>query len=247
MKRYHQERAYLLGETGSFPYPSQRPRADEIGPSDYAAAKGIPSNLLGPIAGSCLIWRGALDAVGYGILNVNGQRELAHRQIYRQTRGNIPDDQSILHMCNRRSCVQPAHLYAGSQGENNRDRELRYGGHHEKLLPLVLQTINGWRAAGYPVPNPTYDPALLGDEPLAEAQRVADENDQWYARAAEAAQYTRPAPPQARMMPGLEPPTPGHECRFTIPAGHTKLCEVCFEPVGGFPRPELDLGGPTTS
>ena len=41
------------------------------------------------------------------------------------TRGEIPEGKLILHLCHRRSCVQPAHLYAGTQKQNTEDRKVR--------------------------------------------------------------------------------------------------------------------------
>ena len=41
------------------------------------------------------------------------------------SRGEIPEDKLILHMCHRRSCIQPAHLYAGSHKQNIEDRQDR--------------------------------------------------------------------------------------------------------------------------
>ena len=59
---------------------------------------------------------------GYGI----EKSDLAHRVAYRMTRGEIPIGESVLHLCHRRCCVQPAHLYAGDAQENSKDRELRF-------------------------------------------------------------------------------------------------------------------------
>ena len=80
-----------------------------------------PTNSAAPLGGDCLLWRGPLSSEGYGI--IGGQR--AHRIAYMQVRGSasIPGHSSILHMCNRRSCVQPSHLYAGTAQDNAEDRE----------------------------------------------------------------------------------------------------------------------------
>ena len=232
MNRYHQERDHLLHEAGSCPYPGQRPSVGQVVPSDYVAVPRIPANLFGPIAASCLIWRGGLDTGGYGVLRIDGRRELAHRAVYRQTRSSIPEGLEILHLCNRRSCVQPAHLYTGSQAANNRDRELRFGDNQKKGLPLVIHTMNHWRNRGYPIPDVEHDTGILEEAPLAEARRMFGETEQWYARAWEAAEHAwddPPEQPKQSMMPGMEAPAPTHECRFEIPAGGVRICSVCGE------------------
>ena len=236
MNRYQQERDYLLYEAGSSPYSGQRPSLGRIVPSDYVAAAKNPVNLLGPIAGSCLIWRGALDAAGYGVLRINDRQEQAHRAPYRQTRGVIPEAANVLHMCNRRSCVQPAHLYTGAHAENSRDRKVRFGDHQADGLPLVIQAMTHWRDRGYPIPAVDYDPVILGEVPMANARRAMDEVSDWHERAWEAAAYTWPDPPAQPVMSGMKRPEPPHRCRFTIPAGSTQMCEICFNSESGMSR-----------
>ena len=59
---------------------------------------------------------------GYGVT----RSDLALRVAYRMTRGEIPIGKNVLHLCHRRCCVQPAHLYAGDAEDNSKDRKLRY-------------------------------------------------------------------------------------------------------------------------
>ncbi len=94
-------------------------------PSSYAAVYTPPINNSAPIYGPCLIWRHGLNAGGYGILTHGGRLHLAHRVTYRLSRGSIPPNTSILHMCNRRSCVQPSHLYVGTPQDNADDKKAK--------------------------------------------------------------------------------------------------------------------------
>jgi hypothetical protein len=66
---------------------------------------------------ACVIWSGCIQANGYG--RVNG-RGYAHRVAYEQVHGPIPRGLHIDHICRVRSCVNPEHLEAVSQKENNR-------------------------------------------------------------------------------------------------------------------------------
>ena len=123
MNKHHAERAYLL-----YLARSGIPKRRSPGPitqSNYAAVHTQPTNCPTPFNGPCLIWRHSLDTHGYGILHLNGKLYRAHRVAYEMSRGEIPKDKLILHLCHRRSCIQPAHLYAGTQQQNALDRKAR--------------------------------------------------------------------------------------------------------------------------
>ena len=124
MNKHQAERAYLLYLAKSG-IPSARRPAGPITPSDYAAVYTPPTNSPIPYYGPCLIWRHRLDADGYGTLRLDGRTCKAHRVAYEMTRGAIPEGKFILHMCHRRSCIQPAHLYAGTRKQNADDRQTR--------------------------------------------------------------------------------------------------------------------------
>ena len=123
MNKHHAERAYLL-----YLASSGIPRRRSPGPitrNSYAAVYTQPTNCPTPFNDPCLIWRHSLDTHGYGILHLSGKPHRAHRVAYEMSRGEIPEDKLILHLCHRRSCIQPAHLYAGTQQQNALDRKAR--------------------------------------------------------------------------------------------------------------------------
>ena len=59
--------------------------------------------------------------------------DLVHRVAYITTRGRIPLGARILHLCHRRSCIQPSHLYAGTAQDNQKDKEARFSEHVPRL------------------------------------------------------------------------------------------------------------------
>ena len=62
----------------------------------------------------CWVWIGAVNNSGYGYIG----RSLAHRRQYTDMIGPIPEGTVIDHLCENKLCVNPEHLQAVTQKEN---------------------------------------------------------------------------------------------------------------------------------
>ena len=70
----------------------------------------------------CWLWKGDLMYNQYGRVTVDGKAYLVHRLAYQlYYNEEIPNDRMILHSCNNRSCMNPAHLRLGTHAENMQD------------------------------------------------------------------------------------------------------------------------------
>ena len=68
----------------------------------------------------CHIWI-AGRCCGYGVIRVSGQTVRAHRIAWQLYVGEIPIGLNVLHHCDRKLCVNPRHLFLGTQIDNIRD------------------------------------------------------------------------------------------------------------------------------
>ena len=78
-----------------------------------------------PATNGCVEWVGRRDRQGYGYMAlVRDGIELkvkAHRAAFEQAHGPLDACQCVLHRCDNPSCINPAHLFAGSRADNHRD------------------------------------------------------------------------------------------------------------------------------
>lgn len=72
-------------------------------------------------ASGCWLWCGAVRNTGYGSITNRGSTIAPHRYAYETWRGLIPKGMNVCHTCDVRHCVNPKHMFLGSQLVNIRD------------------------------------------------------------------------------------------------------------------------------
>lgn len=107
-----------------------RPVAETPPPSPTAAGSSSMQRFLAkvsePDARGCTLWRGCLSSNGYGRFWHDAADHRAHRVSWMLFVGPIHDGLCVLHHCDVRSCVNPEHLFIGTQ-QDNMDDKIRKG------------------------------------------------------------------------------------------------------------------------
>lgn len=108
----------------------------------------------------CWLWSGTTTAHGYGYIgDENGRMLRAHRVAWTLAHGRIPDGvgyhgMCVLHRCDVRNCVNPAHLFLGSNEDNMADMVAKgrsASGERGARARLTESDVSAIRSSGDPV------------------------------------------------------------------------------------------------
>ncbi len=207
------QRDFLLHQAG-LPPRTVRVSSSNGPLGNVAVIRRVPVNNQ-PVAGPCLIWRGSLSGSRNGTDGGYGQfgGRALHRIMYEESRcEGLGTEDKVLHLCHRRACIQPSHLYLGSDADNAEDRARRF---RQPYLPDIPD----------------------GKEPLEQRLRAALYSDfdrlqiefarsgKEHSRAWDGANYA------ILEIPTLDPPAPArflvHECVPGPWAGSVQICQIC--------------------
>lgn len=80
----------------------------------------------------CHLWTASVSPRGYGKFYIAGRHLRANRAAWELYVGSIPDGLRVLHRCDTPACVNPDHLWLGTDADNQRDK-VRKGRHPEQV------------------------------------------------------------------------------------------------------------------
>jgi hypothetical protein len=104
----------------------------------------------------CWEWLGCKNGNGYGSFNFQGKTVQAHRICWLFVFGEIPTldgvdcrGTCVLHRCDNKLCVNPAHLFLGTHADNMRDMKnkgrggtcLQHGEHNPQSKLIKSQVV----------------------------------------------------------------------------------------------------------
>lgn len=131
--------------------PTNRPR--RVDPVDYWLTKATQSS------NGCLIVKACSDKDGYPLAWKNSRNGKLHRlsRLVLEKKLQRPLHELALHTCDNPACVNPAHLYEGTQKQNRLDSKIRNrtakgkaNGKPRKLTESSVIDIRSRAASGEP-------------------------------------------------------------------------------------------------
>lgn len=89
------------------------------------------------------------SGTGYGQISVNDRLTAAHRVSWELHFGPVPDGLFVLHRCDNKACVNPAHLFLGNNSDNLIDAARKSSlGRNQRLSPASVEQIRRLRREG---------------------------------------------------------------------------------------------------
>jgi hypothetical protein len=91
----------------------------------------------------CWLWQAGVNHLGYGYLKINGRKVRVHIMSYELAKGpRLPiPGLCVLHRCDSPACVNPHHLWLGTQSDNMLDKSTKGRTGRAKLSDIEVAEI----------------------------------------------------------------------------------------------------------
>lgn len=97
----------------------------------------------------CWLWNGYLSESGYGRFRLGAEMVGAHRVSYELYCGPIPAGMHVMHKCDVRTCVNPAHLTIGTNADNVADRAAKGRSYRRRGAVQIILTHENRQFIGH--------------------------------------------------------------------------------------------------
>lgn len=88
----------------------------------YTVAERLERNSIPVPHCGCKIWLNYVMKDGYGVIRIGDKTMLTHRVSWMERYGPIPEDTLVCHTCDIPSCINPDHLFLGTDKDNSDDK-----------------------------------------------------------------------------------------------------------------------------
>ena len=97
----------------------------------------------------CLIWQGTVTSQGQGRIWWKGRYASVGRLAYELAKGRLPKGTMALRRCTASLCIEPRHLFAGSQPALSEKIRRKRGEQHpnHKLTAAMVRRIKAWKGS----------------------------------------------------------------------------------------------------